>query len=291
MSCCNCGQPERLCRCPKGKGEAPKRAYIAECTDCDPCRPCESMVKICSFVAPTLTEGQRFRNSFVYNQEDDSVYYIDDAGTPTRFGSSPMFIDNFNPDDRKIPRQTVFDFANNKAYVYDPEGDYVTVDLAGDQPSSSTEVTLSYQTGDQQTWENTNITLDLDYDEATETGYRLATFIVPVTSITDGTREYTVEEIFQALESGEDITFNNVPLSFVYESITSTVPLTSPSFSGLKVNARSEYAAYDGAVTEWSGITCATDLPMGFGVRKTVNAGGTSYVFFAQGIYHSEPLN
>lgn len=130
MSCCNCGQPERLCRCPKGKGEAPKRAYIAECTDCDPCRPCESMVKICSFVAPTLTEGQRFRNSFIYNQEDDSVYYIDDAGTPTRFGSSPMFIDNFNPDDRKIPRQTVFDFANNKAYVYDPEGDYITVDLS-----------------------------------------------------------------------------------------------------------------------------------------------------------------
>lgn len=129
MSCCNCGQPERLCRCPKGKGEAPKRAYIAECTDCDPCRPCKSMVKICSFVAPTLTEGQKFRNSFVYNQEDDSVYYIDDAGTPTRFGSSPMFIDNFNPDDRKIPRQTVFDFANNKAYVYDPEGDYITVDL------------------------------------------------------------------------------------------------------------------------------------------------------------------
>lgn len=131
MSCCNCGQPERLCRCPKGKGEAPKRAYIAECTDCDPCRPCKSMVKICSFVAPTLTEGQRFRNSFIYNQEDDSVYYIDDAGTPTRFGSSPMFIDNFNPDDRSIPRQIVFDFVNNRAYVYSPEGEYVTVDLGG----------------------------------------------------------------------------------------------------------------------------------------------------------------
>ena len=133
MSCnCNgCGQPERLCRCPKGKGEAPKRAYIAECTDCDPCRPCESMVKICSFVTPTLTEGQKFRNSFVYNQEDDSVYYISDDGTPTRFGSSPMFINAFNPDDRKIPRQTVFDFANQKAYIYDPEGNYITVDLAG----------------------------------------------------------------------------------------------------------------------------------------------------------------
>lgn len=133
MSCnCNgCGQPERLCRCPKKEGTP--RAYIAECTDCDPCRPCESMVKICSFVAPTLTEGQRFRNSFVYNQEDDSVYYIADDGTPTRFGSSPMFINAFNPDDRKIPRQTVFDFANQKAYIYDPEGNYITVNLSKEE--------------------------------------------------------------------------------------------------------------------------------------------------------------
>lgn len=135
MSCCNCGQPKKLCRCPQ-KGGAPQRAYIAECTDCDPCRPCKSMVKICSFVAPTLTEGQRFRNSFIYNQEDDTVYYIDNSGTPTRFGSSPMFINDFNPDDRKIPRQTVFDFVNNKAYIYNPEGDYITVDLAGATPKS-----------------------------------------------------------------------------------------------------------------------------------------------------------
>lgn len=140
MSCnCNgCGQPQRLCRCPIGKGEAPNRAYIAECADCDPCRPCESMVKICSFVAPTLTEGQVFRNSFVYNQEDDSVYYISDDGTPTRFGSSPMFIDNFNPDDRKIPRQTVYDFANNIAYVFNPEGNYKTFKLT-DPGSDSAE--------------------------------------------------------------------------------------------------------------------------------------------------------
>lgn len=136
-NCSGCGQPERLCRCPKGKGESPKRAYIAECTDCDPCRPCESMVKICSFVTPTLTEGQRFRNSFVYNQEDDSVYYISDDGTPTRFGSSPMFIDNFNPDDKAVPRQTVYDFANNKAYVFNPEGEYRTFQLT--DPNASVE--------------------------------------------------------------------------------------------------------------------------------------------------------
>ena len=131
MSCGCCGQPERLCRCPKNKKAPgmPKRACIKECSDCDPCEPCESMVKICSFVVPTLDEGQTFRNSFIYNQEDDSVYYITDDGTPIRFGSSPMFIGAFDPTSRQIPRQTVYDFDNNIAFVFAPDGTFRTFAL------------------------------------------------------------------------------------------------------------------------------------------------------------------
>lgn len=129
-NCCGCGQPPKLCRCPLKKEGCPKRACIKECTDCDPCRPCESMVKICSFVAPNLEEAKAFRNSFVYNQEDDSVYYISDDNTPTRFGSSPMFIEDFQPASRTIPRQLVFDFLNNKGYVYSPDGQVRTFDLS-----------------------------------------------------------------------------------------------------------------------------------------------------------------
>ena len=126
MSCCNCGQPKTLCRCPKGKGapKAPQRAYLEKCSDCDPCRPCKSMVKICTFVVETLEEGQVFHNSFIYNQEDDAVYYINDEGTPTRFGASPMFIDGFEPAAHRIPRQTVYDFSNNVAYVFNADGEY-----------------------------------------------------------------------------------------------------------------------------------------------------------------------
>jgi hypothetical protein len=87
------------------------------------------MVKICSFVVPNLEEGQTFRNSFIYNQEDDSVYYITDDNTPIRFGSSPMFIDAFDPTSKQIPRQTVYDFDNNVAYVYAPDGTYRTFSL------------------------------------------------------------------------------------------------------------------------------------------------------------------
>lgn len=123
---CNCGQPPKLCRCPSNK---PQRAFIENCTDCDPCKPCESMVKICSFVVPNLDEGKAFRNSFIYNQDDDSVYYITDDTTPIRFGSSPMFIDYYQPESRTPERQVVYDFESNKAYVYGPDGSYRTFDL------------------------------------------------------------------------------------------------------------------------------------------------------------------
>lgn len=137
-NCMGCGAPVRLCRCPlKKKGHScpscPKRAFIKECTDCDPCIPCESMVKICSFVAPNLEEGKKFRNSFVYNQEDDSVYYISDDNTPTRFGATPLFIDGFDPEERKIPRQTVYDFTSGVAYVYNAEGEYRSFPLFGNE--------------------------------------------------------------------------------------------------------------------------------------------------------------
>lgn len=214
-NCSGCGQPERLCRCPKGKGEAPRRAYIAECTDCDPCRPCKSMVKICSFVAPTLTEGQVFHNSFVYNQEDDSVYYISDDGTPTRFGSSPMFIDAFNPDDRKIPRQTVFDFANQKAYVYDPEGNYITIDLAGgDTPAPTSnekhirvEVDLTSKGG-----------LELNTGAMTEEYYQpvaLGFSSVTYTDV-DTNTVMTEAEVIDALQN-YDVYFENMPVGYYGE--------------------------------------------------------------------------
>lgn len=141
-NCMGCGQPYSCCRCPRKKkpcGACPnckpecgcqkKRAHIQECLDCDPCQPCKSMVKICSFTVAAMDDVAKYHNSFVYNQEDDSVYYVSDDGTPIRFGASPLFIDNFVPSSRSVPRQTVYDFANNIAYVFNAEGEYRTFTL------------------------------------------------------------------------------------------------------------------------------------------------------------------
>ena len=269
MSCCNCGQPKKLCRCPKKSTETPEvpqRAYIAECTDCDPCRPCESMVKICSFVTPTLTEGQRFRNSFVYNQEDDSVYYISDDGTPTRFGSSPMFIDNFNPEDKAIPRQTVFDFANNKAYIFNPEGEYVTVDLAG---AKSEPVHLEVSAPTIDGW-NAIPTYNTMYQIYGTEG---ATFVR-----SDNGNTMTVEQVYAALENGEEFIFDNVPFG-----IGATNNELYPEVSGAALRTKQHLAipgdsVIDGyvgneAVSLITGVAISTPKQtaesLSFGIVKT----------------------
>lgn len=269
MSCCNCGQPKKLCRCPKKSTEtpeAPQRAYIAECTDCDPCRPCESMVKICSFVTPTLTEGQRFRNSFVYNQEDDSVYYISDDGTPTRFGSSPMFINNFNPEDKAIPRQTVFDFANNKAYIFNPEGEYVTVDLAGAK-SEPVHLEISYPELSRWATISTSGVFDIY-------GTEDATF-----TRSDNGTTMTVEQVYAALENGEEFIFDKVP--FGIGATAAGAREVYPEVLGATVKTKQQLSiAGEGVIDGFVGLEPITILtpsagsmlqevmPLSFGIVK-----------------------
>ena len=121
-------------RCCDGKAPASvPRAVINFCNDCDPCTPCQSNVKICAFVVPTLEEGRYFRNSFVFVQENDRVYYISDDRSEIPFGSSPRFVDDYDPTAAApTPKETViYDVKNKVAYVYGDDG-YTSFALTDD---------------------------------------------------------------------------------------------------------------------------------------------------------------
>lgn len=108
----------------------PKRAAVGFCDVCDPCNY-KSDVKLCSFVVPTLEEGRYFRNAFVFVQEDDSVYYIDENRSEIPFGSRPKFIDNFDPEDsaNAFKNTIVFDLKSGAGYVYGPDGKRLAIAL------------------------------------------------------------------------------------------------------------------------------------------------------------------
>lgn len=123
---CNCHEQHKNlntwgCGCNKMPEEPKRKGAVKFCDVCDPCAPQESNVRLCAFVVPTLEEGRYFRNSFIFVQEDDSVYYISDDRSEIPFGSRPKFIEHFNPA-TALKNTVVYDTANKAAYVYDGKG-------------------------------------------------------------------------------------------------------------------------------------------------------------------------
>lgn len=133
---CNCQKQPKMntwgCGCNKMPEEPARKGMVKFCDICDPCNPNVTNVKICAFVVPTLEEGRYFKNSFIFVQEDDSVYFISDDRSEIPFGSRPKYIDNFDPTDsgNNFKSTTVYDLAGHAAYVYGPDGTYMTIPLA-----------------------------------------------------------------------------------------------------------------------------------------------------------------
>lgn len=122
MSCnCNEKHPQKETPCERPKD---RKGIVKVCDLCDPCEENVSNVKLCAFIVPTLEEGRYYRNSFIFVEEDESVYYISDDRSEIPFGSRPKFIDDFDPTDPTVSFKStvVYDVKNSAAYIYDPDG-------------------------------------------------------------------------------------------------------------------------------------------------------------------------
>lgn len=135
---CNC--QHRAAESPEQIVSKVKKGTVKFCDVCDPCNECVTNVKICAFVVPTLEEGRYFKNSFIFVQEDDSVYFISDDRSEIPFGSRPKFIEDFDPTDAAVHFKStvVYDVKNHAGYVYDPEGNMVSIALTAAPFSSLT---------------------------------------------------------------------------------------------------------------------------------------------------------
>lgn len=135
---CNC--QHRAAESPEKIVSKVKKGTVKFCDVCDPCNECVTNVKICAFVVPTLEEGRYFKNSFIFVQEDDSVYFISDDRSEIPFGSRPKFVDNFDPTDPTVNYKNcvVYDLVNQTAYVYGPDGTYMTIAMTATPFSSLT---------------------------------------------------------------------------------------------------------------------------------------------------------
>lgn len=135
---CNC--QHRAAESPEQIVSKTRKATVKFCDVCDPCNEAVTNVRICAFVVPTLEEGRYFKNSFIFVQEDDSVYFISDDRSEIPFGSRPKFIEDFDPTATDIHYKStvVYDVKNKAGYVYDPEGNRMTIALTAAPFSSLT---------------------------------------------------------------------------------------------------------------------------------------------------------
>lgn len=129
---CNCEEKRPNlntwgCGCNKMPQEPQRKGIVKFCDICDPCNTAASNVRLCAFVVPTLEDGRYYKNSFVFVQEDDSVYYISDDRSEIPFGSRPKFIDNFDPTAavNQFKNTVVYDMASKMGYVYGPDGNHL----------------------------------------------------------------------------------------------------------------------------------------------------------------------
>lgn len=128
---CTCGRPRRCSRCAIAgpRPICPPPVVSPESCDPDDCRICHSNVRICSFVVKTTAEVRKYHNSLVYSEEDNTSYWVDDEGVPVITYRTPIYQDDFNPAEANVQMNTVYDFKNNRGYVFNPAGEYREFDL------------------------------------------------------------------------------------------------------------------------------------------------------------------
>lgn len=139
LYCGQCGKSEQECKCPKPascrcpippqKPICPPPVVSPESCDPDDCRICHSNVRICSFVVKTTAEVRKYHNSLVYSEEDNTSYWVDDEGVPVITYRTPIYQDDFDPAEANVQMNTVYDFKNNRGYVFNPAGEYREFDL------------------------------------------------------------------------------------------------------------------------------------------------------------------
>lgn len=114
------------CRC--NQPNPNRKAVVGFCDVCDPCTENHSEARICAFVVPSLEEGRYFKNSFIFAQDEDAVYFITEERSEIPFGSRPKFIDNFDPEDplSDFKNAVVYDMVKHIAYIYGKDGNYLT---------------------------------------------------------------------------------------------------------------------------------------------------------------------
>lgn len=95
--------------------------------------PCKAKAVIPAVTTETVDGITNLANCFVHVTNINTTFYIDDKHRPMITWAGPLEVDNYdyatNP--LGLRSQTVYDFTNNRAIVFNKRGEYRLIDLRG----------------------------------------------------------------------------------------------------------------------------------------------------------------
>lgn len=101
---------------------------MSDCQDCStppvPNEGCTGCGNKCHEVVDTYADVQEHRNAFVTVRDENAVYHVDEAGNPVSVSRSAIFKDDYTPIEGDYKQNIVYDFSQNKFYVFNPSGEY-----------------------------------------------------------------------------------------------------------------------------------------------------------------------
>lgn len=81
-------------------------------------------------VVDTYSELVLLRNVYATVRQENATYHVDGYGAAVSVSRDPIFINDYTPTVGEYKQNTVYDFENNKAYIFNLLGAYKSINLS-----------------------------------------------------------------------------------------------------------------------------------------------------------------
>lgn len=148
-----------------------------------------------SVVVDDVSGLKNLADCFVHVTSINTTFYIDDKHRTTITWAGPVNVNDYDAEANplNLRNQTVYDFQNEKAYVYNATGEYKEIDLSGQSTGTQGPLLVSLS--------------GLEYDsvlsDSSVYAYTVGAF--------DNPEGLTFEQIVEAVESGRVVRITNIP--------------------------------------------------------------------------------
>lgn len=246
---------------------------------------CPMQAVIPSVVVDSISNLKNLADCFVHVTSINTTFYIDDKHRTMITWAGPVEVDNYDYENNPLGlrSQTVYDFANNRAIYYNKTGGYEIFGLGGNITTTLHLRPNGYSEG---AWQQ-NLSGSVIRESSHESPLIATLWDTTIVGFSDGTTSYTLEEVFNMLEDGADIVFDEIPVGY------SNMNTPESTCDGIRLSVRSdnhdsyaEVISHTGATLVYSpdnhaattGSVCLT---------KELNSGGilNRYVFSVPGFY------